>query len=136
VSSLRSITISSFQGRKTTSISVASLSLYSSIICFTNSTFLHSTALVNTSSKIFSSSDNISSNFAQVAGLSEITQQYSGILHAKLYVQIFLVIFIISCLSNEISGLKTKVSEALSITNIFSKVWLETCPRLSHFTIA
>jgi len=58
------------------------------MISFTNSIFLSSTAFNNTFSDIFSSSNKISSNLAHVEGLSEITPQYSGILQAKLYVQI------------------------------------------------
>jgi len=83
-SSLISITISSFHGKKTTSNSVFSFQEYSSNISLTNSTFFHSIALFIISSNIFFSSFNISSNFAPVAGLSDITQQYSGILQAKL----------------------------------------------------
>ncbi|MDP2396359.1 MAG: hypothetical protein Q8M44_05870, partial [bacterium] len=81
-----------------TSRTVALTHLYCSIISFTNSIFLFSTALNNTSSSIFSSSNKISSSLAQTEGLSDITQQYSGILHAKLYVPICFDISTISCL--------------------------------------
>jgi hypothetical protein len=58
--------------------------LYFSIISLTNSIFLLSKAFCKISSDIFISSSIICSSLAQVEGLSEITEQYSGILHAKL----------------------------------------------------
>jgi hypothetical protein len=57
---------------------------FSSKISFNLIIFLSSKAFFNTSSEIFFSSSIICSKLAQVAGLSEITQQYSGILQAKL----------------------------------------------------
>jgi hypothetical protein len=53
------------------------------MISFTNCTFSEPKAFSNSSGDIFFSSIKTFSSFAPVAGLSEITQQYSGILQAK-----------------------------------------------------
>ncbi|MDR3150755.1 MAG: hypothetical protein LBU14_04050 [Candidatus Peribacteria bacterium] len=81
-SSLKSITISFSQGRYATSTSLSHKFSFSKTLSI-NSTFLFVIAFSSNSKGNFLSSSKICSSLAHVAGLSEITPQYSGILQAN-----------------------------------------------------